>query len=122
MCKGKEKIYIDLPIHSNYSSDGKQILESTKAKGFDIIVITDHDNLNVYDELYNYVKNWLTDPIIIPGIEFTVDNKEYGNQCHMFQLFIHPKDKTIQKNVLTNYETSFNRKSNIFLILIKTKS
>ena len=113
MCKEKEKIYIDLHIHSNYSSDGKQtikqILESTKAKGFDIIAITDHDNLNVYDELYNYVKNELTDPIIIPGIEFTVDNKEYGNQCHMLQLFINPKDKTIQKNVLTNYEASFNR-------------
>ena len=113
LCKEKDKLHIDLHIHSDYSADGKQsvreIIESTKAKGFDVIAITDHDSLDAYDELYNYVKDDLTTPIVIPGIEFTIDNREYGNQCHMLQLFVNPKDKIIQKNVKTNYDAMFNR-------------
>lgn len=111
--KSKKELLVDLHIHSNYSADGKQnidaILKSTKSKGFDVIAITDHDSLEVYNELFNYVVNDLTDPIIIPGIEFTIDNKEYGNQCHMLQLFINPKDESLQKNVLKNYNATFER-------------
>jgi hypothetical protein len=106
ICREKSELHIDLHIHSNYSADGKQslnqILETTKEKGFDIISITDHDTLKVYDELYEIVKNGITTPIIIPGIEFTVDNREYGNQCHMLQLFVNPKDPVILKDVSKN--------------------
>lgn len=113
LCRSKKELYIDLHIHSNYSADGKQsigqILESTRNLGFDIIAITDHDTLNAYDELYEYVKVGLTNPIVIPGIEFTVDNKDYGNQCHLLQLFVNPKDNIICKNVETNYLAMFNR-------------
>ena len=113
ICRNKKEVFIDLHIHSNYSADGKQnlqqILDTTKEKGFDIIAITDHDTLNVYDELYDIVSQGLTNPIIIPGIEFTIDNKEYGNQCHMLQLFVNPKDPVITKDVLINYESMFNR-------------
>ena len=113
LCRSKSELSIDLHIHSNYSADGKQnlmqILENAKAKKFDIIAITDHDTLNVYDELYEIVSNELTNPIIIPGIEFTIDNREYGNQCHLLQLFINPKDPVIIKDVLKNYESMFNR-------------
>lgn len=104
---------MDLHIHSNYSADGKQniddILKSTKSKGFDVIAITDHDTLDAYNELFDYAKNDLTDPLIIPGIEFTVDNRTYGNQCHLLQLFINPKDKELQENVLKNSTAAFNR-------------
>lgn len=113
LCDKKETLQIDLHIHSNYSSDGKQtikqIIDSTHLKGFDIIAITDHDTLNAYNELYSYVKNALTNPIIIPGIEFTMDNSDYGNQCHLLQLFVNPKDETIDNNVTKNFEASFNR-------------
>ena len=113
ICREKSELHIDLHIHSNYSADGKQslnqILETTKEKGFDIISITDHDTLKVYDELYEIVKNGITTPIIIPGIEFTVDNREYGNQCHMLQLFINPKDVELERNVDINYNAMFNR-------------
>ena len=92
LCLQKEKLHIDFHMHSNYSADGKQdlkqILKTTKQKGFDIIAITDHDSIDVYDELYNMVENKLTNPLIIPGVELTMDNKEYGNQCHLLQLFI----------------------------------
>ena len=113
MCHSKPELYIDLHIHSSYSADGKQnltqILENAQAKKFDIIAITDHDTLNVYDELFDIVSNGLTNPIIIPGIEFTMDNREYGNQCHLLQLFINPKDPIINKDVLKNYKSMFNR-------------
>ena len=113
LCRNKKKLHIDFHIHSNYSADGKQsisqIIESTKKQNFDIIAITDHDTLEAYDEIYNYVKDGLTNPIIIPGIEFTIDNREYGNQCHLLQLFVNPKDKVLLKNVEKNYNAMFNR-------------
>lgn len=113
LCKNKKNVYVDLHIHSNYSADGKQtiseIIKSTKDKGFDVIAITDHDTLDAYNELYEIVKDGLTEPIIIPGIEFTIDNLEYGNQCHILQLFVNPKDDVILKNVDNNYKAMFNR-------------
>lgn len=113
LCEKKDFLYIDFHIHSNYSSDGKQtikkIIESTKSKGFDIIAITDHDSLDIYDELYEFVKDGFTKPLIIPGIEFTMDNCDYGNQCHILQLFINPKDRELFNNVKQNYNASFNR-------------
>ena len=113
ICHKKREIYIDLHIHSNYSADGKQnlkqILETTKTKGLDIIAITDHDSLKVYDELYDIISKEITNPIIIPGIEFTTDNREYGNQCHMLQLFVNPKDPIIMKDVAKNYDSMFDR-------------
>ncbi len=109
----KEKIHVDLHMHSNYSADGKQsvkqILDNTCKLGFDIISITDHDTVDAYDEIYNYVKNGLTNPIIIPGIEFTMDNKEYGNQCHLLQLFINPKDNILLSDVIKNKKSMYKR-------------
>lgn len=113
LCNKKTKISIDMHIHSNYSADGKQsiqeIISIAKKKKFDVIAITDHDTLDAYDEIYNMVKDNITYPIIVPGIEFTIDNFEYGSQCHMLQLFINPKDEDLINNVKTNYDASFNR-------------
>lgn len=126
ICDSKKYIYIDFHIHSNYSSDGKQsindILKSTREKGFDFIAITDHDILNAYDEIYELVKKDLTIPIIIPGIEFTVDNREYGNQCHILQLFINPKDDNLMNNVKVNFDASFNRSKIQFKRLKENKA
>lgn len=63
----------------------------------------------MYNEIYNYVKNGLTNPIIIPGIEFTMDNKEYGNQCHLLQLFINPKDNILLSDVIKNKKSMYKR-------------
>ena len=113
LCNRKKHLYIDFHMHSNYSADGKQtikqILDSTSKKGFDIIAITDHDSLDAYDEVFNYVKDGLTNPIIIPGIEFTMDSRDYGNQCHILQLFINPKDRCLNINVKQNYDAMYNR-------------
>ena len=113
LCKEKETLKIDLHLHSTHSADGKQtikeILDSTREKGFDIIAITDHDTLDAYNELYKRVRKGLTTPLIIPGIEFTIDNREYGNQCHVVQLFINPKDSTLIEDVKKARKATFTR-------------
>lgn len=113
LCDENKNVYVDLHIHSSHSADGsqnlEQILKNTRTKGFDIIAITDHDSIFIYNELYDIVKNGLTMPIIIPGVEFTIDNNKYGNQCHLLQLFINPKDDKIIEKVKYNYESTFNR-------------
>lgn len=85
----------------------EEIIENTKDK-FDIIAITDHDSVDVYNDLYNIIKNDHEKPIIIPGIEFNTDNREYGNQAHIVQLFINPCDEVLKDEVKRNYEASFN--------------
>ena len=112
LLKEKDIFYIDLHMHSNNSSDSnyslEEILECTK--NLDIISVTDHDSLDFYDELYNYLKEHKIDkPLIIPGIEFTISDKVYFSQCHILEYFINPKDKDVVKNVKTNKEASYKR-------------
>ena len=99
----KKIVKMDLHIHSNYSADSNEslneIIELTTNLGFDIISITDHDSVKIYDELYEYLKYNKTSIIIVPGIEFTIDNSDYGNQFHMLQLFINPKSNSIINDV-----------------------
>lgn len=109
-----EPIFADFHIHSNYSADSDQSLEQiinrAQELNFDIISITDHDSIKVYDELYNYLKdNNLEKPIIIPGVEFTIDNKEYGSQFHILQLMINPKNEMIVNNILHQEQASWIR-------------
>ena len=52
----KEYILADLHIHSNYSCDGMQTLKQNfnvlhQKKKLDVISITDHDSISVYNEL-----------------------------------------------------------------------
>lgn len=112
LCKSKAKLRIDLHMHTNYSSDGKQTLDEiikNTCDKFDIIAITDHDSLDVYAELYEVLHKKNKHPIIIPGIEFTTDNRCYGNQAHIVQLFVNPCDKELICEVKKNYDASFNR-------------
>lgn len=116
LLKEKDSIYTDFHIHSDYSADGKQTLEDiinrSQKLGLDIIAITDHDSLKVYDDLYDYlVKNNLETPIIVPGVEFTVENNDYGSHCHILQLMVNPKEKSIMENVEYNEEAAWNRAS-----------
>ncbi len=126
LCSKKNQLQIDLHIHSNYSADGKDhikdIINTTKNLGFDVISITDHDTLKAYDEIYNYVKDGLTNPIIVPGIEFTIDNVSYQSQCHILQLFVNPKEKSIQNNVKINEQAMFKRSKIQFKRLNENKA
>ena len=63
---------IDLHIHTT-NSDGefttKEILEKAQEKGLEIIAITDHDNINAYDDLDKLNIKQLYDGKIIIGTE-----------------------------------------------------
>lgn len=123
----KEFVYVDLHIHSNYSADSNQsleeIIERAKNLKLDIISITDHDSIKVYDDLYNYLKdNKIDRPIIIPGIEFTIDNKDYGSQFHILQLMINPKSDEIINNVIYQEQANWIRIEKQFERLKKNKA
>lgn len=127
LLKKNEPILVDFHIHSNYSADSqqslKEIINRTQELGFDIISITDHDSIEVYNELYNYLReNKLEKPIIIPGVEFTVDNKEYGSQFHILQLMINPKNEIIVNNILHQEQASWIRVKKQFERLEKNKA
>ena len=127
LAREKEYIYIDLHMHSDYSIDStqslKQIIKKTQTLGFDIIAITDHDSIKVYDELYEYLKNNNhTIPIIIPGVEFTIDNEEYGSQFHILQLMINPKEESINENILYQEKASWIRAKKQIERLSKNKA
>ncbi len=61
MIQEKDIIYTDFHMHSDYSADGKQsltqIIKRMENLGMDIIAITDHDSIEVYDELFELIKN-----------------------------------------------------------------
>lgn len=114
MIQEKDVIYTDFHMHSDYSADGKQsltqIIDRMRNIGMDIISITDHDSLGVYDELFEMIeKGKCSYPIIIPGVEFTIENSDYGSQFHILQLMINPKEKSILDNVKHNMEASWIR-------------
>lgn len=112
LCKKKEILRVDLHMHTNYSQDGKQtlreIINNLKDK-FDIIAITDHDNIDVYKELYEVIEKGINKPLIIPGVEYTLDNIEYGNQFHIVKLFINPFDKDVINDIKKQDKASYNR-------------
>ena len=123
----KEKILTDFHIHSDYSADGKQSLEEiikrAKELKIDIIAVTDHDSIKVYDDLFQMLKQGNYDgPIIVPGVEWTCENHEYGSQCHILQLMINPKEKEILKNIKHNENASWTRAHKQFVRISENKS
>jgi len=120
----KDTFNIDLHMHSYKSTDSDYTLENILkcTKNLDVISITDHDSLEIYDELYNYLsKNKIDKPIIIPGIEFTTLNNEYGSQCHILEYFINPKDEEVISDVRLNREASYYRTKEQFRRLKNNK-
>lgn len=126
LCCIKNNIYVDLHIHSNYSADSnqsiKEIIKNANEKKFDVIAITDHDTLDAYEEIYDAINENIKMPIIVPGVEITIDNKEYGSQCHILQLFVNPKDDKLLLDIDTNYAASFNRSKIQFKRLRENKA
>ena len=63
---------LDLHIHSKYSydsfSDPQKIIKVAKSKGLDVISITDHDNMKVYEKLPH-----IPNIIVVRGMEIKTD-------------------------------------------------
>ncbi|MDT9722446.1 PHP domain-containing protein [Paenibacillus sp. ClWae2A] len=106
----KNYIRVDLHNHSDYSVDGEQtvkhIIDQAIEMDFEIISITDHDSVRAYDELAVLIREYsvlnIKLPIIITGIEFTVNYEDYGSMCHVLKYGINPAspslDLIIKKN------------------------
>ena len=112
----EEDVLCDLHMHSNHSTDGKQtlqdIIEESIKYGFEIISITDHDSVSVYDDLYKMIKTHALPqnaPIIIPGIEHTVSFKDYKTMCHILKYFVNPKSKAINGDIKKLNKSYYNR-------------
>lgn len=115
LCQNNKELKVDLHIHTNNSTDSNQTLndaiEKAKKYNIDIISLTDHDSLNVYNELYELFKEYNLNnfPIIIPGIEHTIDFSDYGSQCHLLQYMINPKDEVIINDVTKSQDAYYIR-------------
>lgn len=114
MIQEKDVIYTDFHMHSDYSADGKQsltqIIDRMRDLGMDIISITDHDSIGVYDDLFEMIKKGGCGcPIVIPGVEFTIENNDYGSQFHILQLMINPKEESIIENIKYNADAAWMR-------------
>lgn len=102
----KKEYKIDLHIHTNCSADGIQTVEEAIDKTieheFDIISIADHDSIEAYTEVLEIEKEKVNCPIIIPGIEFTVDFPEYEGRCHILKYFYNMDDDEFIQNISKN--------------------
>ena len=112
--KGEDFVLVDFHTHSNYSSDGKQslkeLINNAKTNGIKIISITDHDDVRVYNELYNIIlKENLKDIIIVTGIEHTTSYPQYGEMCHILKHFINPLDRNVLKDIAKLEKSYFKR-------------
>ena len=118
---------VDLHIHSKYSVDGfnglYEKIKRAKENSFDIISITDHDSVDIYDELYSMIsKKWIEDsPLIIPGVEYTVYYEKYNGLCHLLQYFINPKSEIVRDRLHTN-KIAFAKRSKIQFDRIKSNA
>ena len=86
---------IDLHIHTT-NSDGEfrvvQILEKAESKGLNIISITDHNNINAYDELNNInVRNIYSGKIVV-GVEL-----EFVYKGRLFDMLGYGLDLDVMK-------------------------
>ena len=90
-------------------------LNNTKQKKFDIISITDHDSVSVYNEMYENFKDELLNeesfPVIITGTEHTVSFPKYGEMCHILKHFINPLDRNVLRDIETLEKSYFHRAS-----------
>ena len=87
---------IDLHIHTT-NSDGEfsvvQILERATSKGLNIISITDHNNINAYDELNNIDVKEIYNGKIVIGVEL-----EFVYKGRLFDMLGYGIDLNVKKN------------------------
>lgn len=124
--KRRKTYTIDLHLHTNHSMDGVQTVEQAimkaKEKNVDIISIADHDSIAAYDEVLHkqlYLDN--ENPIIIPGIEFTVSFPEYNGRCHILKYFYDSTNPDFRK-IISQNDKAFKDRVSIWFERIQENS
>ena len=114
LSQNREFYKVDLHIHTSYSTDGIQTVKEAicKAKegNFDIISFADHDSILAYEDVLNEkLYDDPNNPIIIPGVEFTVSYPEYKGRCHVLKYFFNINDPRFINNIAQNKAAYDNR-------------
>lgn len=123
LSKNRDCYQVDLHLHTNYSADGIQTVEQAIDKAreykFDIISITDHDSIGVYEKIIgSELCKRDSCPIILPGVEFTVSYPEYEGRCHVLKYFFDVNDQRFRQNLLQN-QKAFQYRTEIWFQRIK---
>ena len=94
---------IDLHIHTT-CSDGvftpKQLLDKVRKFEMDVFSITDHDNIDGFLEVKEYIGE--NDPELIPGVEISSIHKD--KDVHILAYFFDPENEELKK-ILGNIHT-----------------
>lgn len=106
--------YYDFHIHSNFS-DGvlspKEIVDRYEKRGFEIISITDHDNIRGSLNAFNYARNKKIK--VIPGIEFSTKSLE-GYEVHILGYYIDYSNEAL--NLAIKIMDTYRNQRNLRLI------
>jgi len=85
----------DLHMHTNYS-DGfhspEKLIEKANSRDIKILSLTDHDNVNGFDEAVNHAKKFEIE--VIPGVEISTDIRD--TEVHILGYFIDPKNEDLE--------------------------
>ncbi|MDO9576654.1 MAG: PHP domain-containing protein [Candidatus Cloacimonadales bacterium] len=99
---------IDLHVHTNFS-DGiyspEEVLELAKDREYDVIAITDHDNIDGYLQVKDYAEFLGIE--LIPGVEISTLHRE--RDTHILAYNFDLKNEALTKQLKNIYNSRFGR-------------
>ena len=99
---------IDLHIHTNFS-DGlyspKEVIDLAKEHDYDVIAITDHDNIGGYLHIRDYAKQVGIE--LIPGVEISTNHK--GRDVHILAYDFDLDNLELKELLKKIYDSRFER-------------
>ncbi len=103
---------IDLHVHTNFS-DGlyspEEVLELAADREYDVIAITDHDNIDGFLQVKNYAAE--LDLELIPGVE--ISTLEQGRDVHILAYFFDWKNPELLALLKKIYDSRYGRAEQI---------
>lgn len=103
---------IDLHVHTNFS-DGlfspEEVLELAQDREYDVIAITDHDNIDGFLQVRNYAE--LLGIELIPGVE--ISTLHHGRDTHILAYYFDPENKALNELLKKIYDSRFDRAKSI---------
>jgi hypothetical protein len=103
---------IDLHVHTNFS-DGlyspEEVLELAMDREYDVIAITDHDNIDGYLQSRNFAAELEIE--LIPGVE--ISTMENGRDVHILAYNYDPQDEMLLDLLKKIYDSRYGRAEQI---------
>ncbi len=99
-CSSPKDAHVDLHMHSTFSDGGlsvKDLIDYCHKQGVSAIAITDHDNIDSYEEGREYAEELGIE--YIPGVE--VSSSWEGNDIHVLGYFYDPTHLRLNKTLVS---------------------